>query len=188
MKETEDLTSFRIMTIGHSTRTLEDFIRILQAYEVQEIVDIRTIPRSRRNPQFNRETLPDSLIATGIEYTHMSGLGGLRRPRTESVNAGWREPAFRGFADYMQTQEFEANVRQLVDMTREKRMALMCAEAVPWRCHRWLISDALLVRGIPVEHILSLTRSQPHSMTKWAKVNGTWITYPSQKSSSTAPQ
>lgn len=152
----------KIFTIGHSTRTLQDFIDLLKLNGVTKVIDIRTIPRSRHNPQFNMETLPESLRLAGIGYQHMPGLGGLRRPRANSPNQFWRNASFRGFADYMQTHEFEENMLALIKLAREETVALMCAEAVPWRCHRSLIADALVARGIPVEHILSATNIRPH--------------------------
>jgi uncharacterized protein (DUF488 family) len=174
-----------VLTIGHSTHTLEAFIGLLQAHGVTRVVDVRTVPRSRRNPQFNRETLPAALGPAGIGYTEMPGLGGLRRPRPDSPNAGWRNRSFRGYADYMQTPGFEANLEALIRTARQERPALMCAEAVPWRCHRSLIADALLVRGFPVEHILNATRSQPHRLTPWARVEGTRLTYPPDRTETT---
>ena len=173
-----DKTSPLILTIGHSTRPLPGLIELLQANGVSRVVDVRTVPRSRRNPQFNRETLPDALRAVGIDYVHMPEMGGLRHPRADSPNAGWRNDSFRGFADYMQTPEFEANLQRLMDMARDGRIALMCAEAVPWRCHRSLIADALILRGNPVEHIMSKTRRSRHELTAWARVDGNSITYP----------
>lgn len=170
----------RVLTIGHSTRTLETFLSLLQAHGVTEVVDIRTVPRSRRNPQFNRETLPDALAALGVTYIHMAGLGGLRHPRSDSPNTGWQNRSFRGFADYMQTQDFESHLQALMQAAAHARIALMCAEAVPWRCHRSLITDALLVRGVQVEHILGQTRREPHRLTSWAQVNGTHLMYPSK--------
>jgi len=167
-----------VFTIGHSTRGLAEFIRLLQAHGVTQVVDVRTVPRSRHNPQFNRETLSDSLKAAGIGYMHQPGLGGLRHPRADSHNAGWRNASFRGFADYMQTPEFAAGLQTVIERARQGQIALMCAEAVPWRCHRSLIADALLVRGIPVEHILSASRRQVHELTPWARVEGTSLTYP----------
>lgn len=170
-----------VLTIGHSARTVEDLTRLLRAHGVTRLVDVRAYPRSRRNPQFNRETLPDLLAAAGISYIHRSGLGGRRRPRPNSPNVGWRNASFQAFADYMQTPEFEAHVEQLVEMARRERIALMCAEAVPWHCHRSLIADALVVRGLRVEHILSEVRSQVHTLTPWAQVDGTRITYPTEE-------
>jgi uncharacterized protein (DUF488 family) len=167
-----------VLTIGHSTRELDEFVKLLQAHEVMQLIDVRTVPRSRHNPQFNKETLPDALRAAGIAYEHTAGLGGLRHTRADSPNTGWRNASFRGYADYMQTDEFESNLRALVDRAQKDHLALMCAEAVPWRCHRSLIADTLAVRGIPVEHIVSGSRTQPHRLTPWAYVEGTRITYP----------
>jgi uncharacterized protein (DUF488 family) len=167
-----------IYTIGHSTRSLEEFLALLSAHGVQRLADIRTVPRSRHNPQFNRETLPDSLRAAGMEYTHLPGLGGLRRPRPDSPNAGWKNESFRGYADYMLTPEFEAALLELIALGQAELIALMCAEAVPWRCHRSLVADALTVRGVAVEHILSLKRRNPHRLTPRAVVDGTRILYP----------
>jgi uncharacterized protein (DUF488 family) len=181
MEKVNGEASLVVLTIGHSTRTLEEFISLLREYDVQKVVDIRTIPRSRHNPQFNCEELPDSLKAMGIGYMHMPGLGGLRHSVPDSPNTGWRNLSFRGFADYMQKEEFEKSLRALIELAKTERLALMCAEAVPWRCHRSLIADALSVRGVQVQHILSATSLQPHKITLWAKVNGTHITYPSEE-------
>ncbi len=167
-----------VFTIGHSTKALEEFISLLQANSITMVVDIRTIPRSRHNPQFNNETLPGSLHAAGIGYKHMPGLGGLRHARKDSPNTGWHNLSFRGFADYMQTEEFEKNLEELNHLAQSETIALMCAEAVPWKCHRSLIADAFLVRGISVEHIMSPNRRTPHSLTPFAQVNGIHITYP----------
>ena len=159
-----------ILTVGHSTRTLKQFIALLLAHGVNQLVDVRTIPRSRHNPQFNRTRLPGPLRKAGIRYMHMAGLGGLRHARPDSINTGWRNASFRGFADYMQTPEFEKALDQLIQVAQKRRTAIMCAEAVPWRCHRSLIGDALLVRGIRVEEIASLTRTRPHTLIPWARV------------------
>ncbi len=167
-----------VLTIGHSTRTIEDFVRLLEAHQVQRLVDVRTVPRSRHNPQFNRETLPESLRKAGIHYTHLQGLGGLRHARKDSVNLGWRNASFCGYADYMQTTEFEGNLEKLLEMARRERVAIMCAEAVPWRCHRSLIADALLARGVEARHIASAIRAEPHRLTPWAVVKERRITYP----------
>jgi len=167
-----------VLTIGHSTRTLEEFIALLQAHEVSSIVDVRTVPRSRHNPQFNKESLPESLSEADVGYVHMPSLGGLRHARRDSLNAGWRNASFRGYADYMQTPEFEENLKELIQLAKQHRIALMCAEAVPWRCHRSLIADALTVRGIRTEDIMSSTRRQVHALTPFAEVEGTVITYP----------
>jgi len=179
MMEGQAVQSPLVLTIGHSTRTLEEFIHLLHAHGVARVVDVRTVPRSRRNPQFNRETLPDSLKAASIEYTHLASLGGLRHTRPDSPNQGWRNESFRGFADYMQTAEFEAGLRDLLALAAPGPVALMCAEALPWRCHRSLIADALLVRGFHVEHIMSGARREEHALTPFAVVaDGAHITYP----------
>jgi uncharacterized protein (DUF488 family) len=145
---------------------------------LKRVVDVRTIPRSRTNPQFNRESLAGSLAQAGIGYTHVAELGGLRHARKDSLNTGWRNASFRGYADYMQTAEFEAAIESLIETAKRERVTIMCAEAVPWRCHRSLIGDALKVRGIAVEDIMSATRTQPHELTSFAKVQGTQVTYP----------
>jgi len=167
-----------LFTVGHSTRSGDEFIALLKAHGIEAVVDVRTVPRSRRNPQFNRETLPRSLQAADIGYEHVAALGGFRRPSSPSANAGWRNASFRGYADYMQTAEFAAAIQTLAERAKSQCMAVMCAEAVPWRCHRSLIADALLVRGVRVEEIISATRTQVHAMTSFARVEGTSITYP----------
>jgi uncharacterized protein (DUF488 family) len=169
-----------VMTIGHSTRTLEDFIHLLQVHGATCVVDVRTIPRSWHNPQFNKDTLPDSLKKVGLDYVHMPGLGGLRHTQPDSVNLGWRNKSFRGFADYMQTPEFTQRLEELIHLAKQNRLVLMCAEALPWRCHRSLIADSLLVRGIRIENILSATQLQVHILTPFAQVRGTAITYPAE--------
>jgi uncharacterized protein (DUF488 family) len=169
-----------VLTIGHSTRTLEEFIVLLQAHGATRVVDVRTVPRSRHNPQFNKASLPSSLKKAGLGYVHLPGLGGLRPARRDSVNKGWRNASFRGYADYMQTPEFEQSLDELVQLAIQERIVLMCAEAVPWRCHRSLIGDALLVRGIRTEDIMSATRCQVHTLTPFALVRGTTITYPAE--------
>jgi len=167
-----------IFTVGHSTRTVKEFIALLLAHDVQQLIDVRTIPRSRHNPQFNRDRLPRSLQKVGIDYQHMAALGGLRHARRDSINAGWRNASFRGFADYMQTPEFQKALDQLIKIGEKRRTAIMCAEAVPWRCHRSLIGDALLVRGLRVEEIASLTRTRAHGLTPWAGVRRKQLSYP----------
>jgi len=152
---------------------------MLQAHGVELLVDVRTLPRSRYNPQFNRETLPASLAGAGIGYRHMPGLGGLRHPRKDSTNTGWRNDSFRGYADYMQTPEFAENIRQLLMLEDGRKVAVMCAEAVPWRCHRSMIADALTARGVRVQHIMSATKANPHKLTSFARVEGERVTYPS---------
>ena len=167
-----------VLTIGHSTRSLEELLGLLEAHGVERLADVRTIPRSRHNPQFNREGLAGQLRRAGIEYTHMPVLGGLRHARPDSPNQGWRNASFRGFADYMQTPEFETGLEVLIEAAACARTVIMCAEAVPWRCHRSLIADALFARGIRVEHILSATRAEPHALTAFATLEGTRVTYP----------
>jgi uncharacterized protein (DUF488 family) len=167
-----------VLTVGHSTRSLEAFIDLLKAHSVDRLIDVRTVPRSRHNPQFNRDTFCVALESAGIRYTHAIGLGGFRRTSPDSPNLGWRNEAFRGYADYMQTPEFAASLADLIDRVKRERIVLMCAEAVPWRCHRSLIADALLIRGIRVEEVVSETRRQKHTLTPFAKVDGTAITYP----------
>src|SRR5450631_2241669 len=178
--ETMLLTQPTVLTIGHSTRTLDTFTEMLRAHGVKHLVDVRTIPRSRHNPQFNRDTLPGALRLTGIAYSHLERLGGLRHARPDSPNTGWHNSSFRGFADYMQTPEFEAGLEQLIQGAACEQTVIMCAETVPWRCHRSLISDALKVRGVQVEHIMSESRTQLHLLTPFAKVSGIRITYPQE--------
>jgi len=167
-----------ILTIGHSTRTIDEFVRLLQTHGVRLVVDVRTIPRSRHNPQFNADSLPRSLKCAGITYTHVPSLGGLRHANRDSLNTGWRNTSFRGFADYMQTKEFADGLEKLLKLARRRKSALMCAEAVPWRCHRSLIADALLIRGIRVEHILGAAGGKVHTITPFARVRAGHITYP----------
>jgi uncharacterized protein (DUF488 family) len=167
-----------LLTIGHSNRPIETFLEMLTRHGVQLLVDVRTMPRSRYNPQFNRETLPESLAAAGIGYRHMPGLGGLRHPYKDSINTGWRNPHFRGYADYMQTQDFAQNLDDLLREAAARQTAVMCAEAVPWRCHRSLLADAATARGIPVRHIMSAEKSDPHQLTSFARVEGERVTYP----------
>ena len=151
---------------------------MLQAHGVTWVADVRTIPRSRHNPQFNEEALPGPLKKAGIGYVHLSRLGGLRHPSRTSPNTGWRNASFRGFADYMQTPEFKKGLEELLELAGREQVAIMCAEAVPWRCHRSLITDALLARDICTEHIMSQTARQPHKLTPFAKVRGAQVTYP----------
>ena len=167
-----------MMTIGHSNRPLEELIGMLQAHGVDLLVDVRTVPKSRHNPQFNTENLPAPLHQAGIGYLHLPGLGGLRHARKDSINTGWRNDSFRGYADYMQTPEFEAALSTLLQAAEERHAAVMCAEAVPWRCHRSMIADALTARGAAVEHIMSEAKRSPHKMTGFARVDGTQVTYP----------
>jgi len=163
-----------VLTIGHSNRTWKAFLDLLRAHRV---IDVRSIPRSRHNPQFNWVTLSKKLRVARIGYVHLRKLGGLRHARRDSLNMGWRNASFRGFADYMQTSDFEAGLHRLMKLAGKKRSAIMCAEAVPWRCHRSLIADALTMRGIQVDDIMSMKRSQVHSLIPFARVQGHRITY-----------
>ena len=163
-----------VLTIGHSTRPLTDFIDLLKAHRVVRLVDVRTVPRSRYNPQYSIDTLPIALASNGIAYGHVAGLGGFR---------GWRNASFRGYADYMQTPEFAEHLADLIAAARRERIALMCAEAVPWRCHRSLIADALVVHGLRVEEIINRSRREIHTLTPFARVNGMAITYPPEPAS-----
>ena len=172
-----------VLTVGHSTHPLAEFIALLATHSVERLIDVRTVPRSRHNPQFNRDTFPAALEIAGIHYEHVAGLGGFRRAGPESPNLGWRNASFRGYADYMQTAEFAQNLASLMEQAKQERVVLMCAEAVPWRCHRSLIADALMVHGLRVEEIISGTKLQVHRLTPFAKVSGTTITYPPQQSS-----
>jgi hypothetical protein len=175
-----------VLTIGHSNRSLTEFMELLQAHGVTAVVDVRKLPGSRHNPQFNRTSLPTALHAVGIGYVPLAELGGLRRPLAGSANTGWRNKSFRAYADYMQTAGFAAGIDQLIRLAEGQRIALMCAEAVPWRCHRMLIADALTIRGIAVEDILGPGRRRPHRLAPWARVAGTRITYPEPDESQAA--
>jgi uncharacterized protein (DUF488 family) len=168
----------RIHTVGHSTRTLEELVALLRAFGVSLLADIRTIPRSRHNPQFDGGSLLVALRPPALRYVHLARLGGLRRARKDSPNTGWRNASFRGFADYMLTEDFEAGLEELRALTGRDRVALMCAEAVPWRCHRSLVADALTARGARVEHILGSSSSTPHRLTPFARVESGRVTYP----------
>ena len=168
-----------IYTIGHSTRTIEEFQKIVKRYEVRSLLDVRTVPRSRHVPHFNSDVLSHALRGIGIEYRHLKLLGGLRKPVKDSPNQGWRNASFRGFADYMQTDEFQKALVQVMELASTKRVALMCAEAVPWRCHRSLIADAFLaLHQAEVRHIISETSLQIHHLTPFAVVEGSRLTYP----------
>jgi uncharacterized protein (DUF488 family) len=170
-----------IFTVGHSTLPIERFIELLEIYGIKQLADVRTVPRSRHNPQFNAEALAASLAADRMAYVAMPALGGLRHSHAGSPNGGWRNKSFRGYADYMQTDEFVHAVEMLIRMGRQARTVIMCAEAVPWRCHRSLVADALNVRGVPVIEILSETDYRLHKLTSFAEVNGTSIVYPPEQ-------
>ncbi|MGB7766028.1 MAG: DUF488 domain-containing protein, partial [Candidatus Acidiferrales bacterium] len=165
-----------ILTVGHSNHSIGEFLALLKSHNVKRLVDVRTIPRSRHNPQFNRDALAASVRAARIAYTHLPKLGGLRRARPDSANTGWNNSSFRGFADYMQTPEFAAALARLEKLAKTKLCAVMCAEAVPWRCHRSLIADALTIRGHAAKHIMTPSRANLHKVTPFARVRGTQIT------------
>ena len=167
-----------IFTVGHSTRTLGELVEVLRAHGVTRVVDVRTIPRSSHNPQFNHETLSKGLHNRHLSYRLMKSLGGLRHARSDSTNTGWRNASFRGFADYMQTPAFGEALEKLLKLAEQKPTAIMCAEAVPWRCHRSLIADALTVRGYEVRDIMSVTSAKPHALMPMARVHGQQVTYP----------
>jgi uncharacterized protein (DUF488 family) len=171
--------ALRIYTIGHSTRPIAEFVERLKAHAVKRLVDVRTIPRSGHNPQYNREEFSAALGREHLGYAHMPGLGGLRHPRKGALtNLGWRNLSFRGYADYMQTPEFAGQLQDLIAMARLEQIAIMCAEAVPWRCHRSLIADALLARDIEVAEIVSAAQLKPFTLHPWARVSGTQVSYP----------
>ena len=165
-------------TIGHSNRPLAEFTAMLHGHGIRQVVDVRTAPGSRRNPQFMKAALATSLDAQGIAYFHMPSLGGFRKPHADSPNAAWRNLSFRGYADYMATAEFSSALDELTRLVGGVSTALLCSEAVPWRCHRSLIADALTVRGFPVEHIMSETKTKRHTLAPFARVEGDHITYP----------
>jgi uncharacterized protein (DUF488 family) len=169
-----------VLTIGHSTRSIDEFLSLLAAHGVERLVDVRSIPKSRRVPQFNSDALAASLREHEISYVHLQTLGGRRHPKKDSANTGWRNASFRGYADYMATSEFRAGLERLLALAREKSTVIMCAEAVPWRCHRSLIGDALLIRGVHVEDVMSATSRREHLLTPFAKVDGLAISYPGE--------
>ena len=167
-----------LWTIGHSTRSLDDFVALLQSHGIRRLVDVRTIARSRHNPQFNSDRLAKGLKKAGLAYLHMPQLGGLRKPRKDSVNAGWKNTSFRGYADYMQTEPFSNALEKLTASSQKMSTAIMCAEAVPWRCHRSLIADALAVRGWTVRHIMTPAKADKHRITAFAVIDQDQLTYP----------
>lgn len=174
------MTSLTIYTVGHSTRSLGELVRLLKENGIQTVIDVRTVPRSRHNPQFNRECLSTELERSGIKYQHIPELGGFRRPQSNSPNAGWRNAGFRGFADYMGTPQFEEGLVQCIATAQKTRSAIMCSEAVPRRCHRSLIADALTVRGYEVLNIFGVASLKLHKLTPWASIHGIRLTYPAQ--------
>ena len=174
-----------LCTVGHSTRPLETFLDVLRAHEIQIVADVRTVPKSRRHPQFGSEALADALAQAGLRYVHLPELGGLRRPRPDSPNGAWRNISFRGYADYLATEPFGRGLAELLALADRGRVAVTCAEAVPWRCHRSLIADALLVRGVTVEHIVGPGPRRPHRLTPFARVDGQTLTYPGESGAAT---
>ncbi|MDN4057248.1 DUF488 domain-containing protein [Massilia sp. YIM B02769] len=174
------MSTHTVCTIGHSNRSIEEFIDLLRLNEIACVLDIRTVPKSRYNPQFGQDQLPQALRAAGIAYRALPGLGGLRHPRPGSPNGGWRNAGFQGFADYMATPQFESNLETVIGLAAGTRCALMCAEASPAQCHRALVADALLVRGVAVEDIVDKQQRRPHALTPFARVEGTRISYPPQ--------
>jgi uncharacterized protein (DUF488 family) len=171
--------SLPIYTIGHSTRSIAEFTEMLNAHAVKRLIDVRTVPRSRHNPQYNREELSAALERGHLHYSYMPGLGGFRQPRKDALtNLGWRNLNFRGYADYMQTPEFAGHLHDLVAMGALEQVAIMCAEAVPWRCHRSLIADALLALDVEAAEIVSATQIKLFTLHPWAQVNGTQVSYP----------
>lgn len=168
----------RVFTVGHSTRPAVELVERLRAWDIQTLVDIRTVPRSRKNPQFNADVLEGTLAEVGIRYVHLARLGGLRHARKDSPNGAWRNASFRGYADYMQTEEFARGLEELRELTPDGPLALMCAEAVPWRCHRSLVADALYARGVVARHLSSPTRAPEHRLTPFAQLHGRQVLYP----------
>jgi len=171
---------FDAYTMGFSNRTWEETLEILKVFRIERLIDIRTLPGSKHTPQFNLEHLQQELTKAGIEYIHMKNLGGLRKPLKDStVNSGWQNSGFRGYADYMQTPEFGSALDELIRLFKEETTVYCCTEAVFWRCHRQLVSDALMVRGYHIAHIFSATKAEEHKLTKFLKAEGTRVTYPS---------
>ena len=173
-----------LYTIGHSTRTLDQFLKLLEQHKIELLLDVRTVPKSRHVPHFNSETLARFLELQKIEYRHLKQLGGLRKPAKDSRNTGWRNDSFRGFADYMETSDFQKVLAEAQDLALKKRAALMCAEAVPWRCHRSLIADAFLaLYQVEARHIISENSLQIHQLTPFAVVEDNQLTYPKTNAS-----
>jgi uncharacterized protein (DUF488 family) len=167
-----------VFTIGHSVRPLDEFLKLLHAHGVRGLADVRTVPRSRRHPHFSGEALARSLPDAGIVYRHFPGLGGLRKPRRDSPNGGWRNEGFRGYADHMATREFTSALEDLIAFARRQVVAVMCAEAKWWECHRQLIADALVANGAEVRHIMSARDAPPHELTAFGRIESGRVTYP----------
>ncbi len=178
----------RIWTIGHSTRPIEEFVGLLRTHSIGLLVDVRRLPYSRRNPQFKTDRLEQSLKDAALQYRHLPALGGRRKGRPNSPNRGWRSAGFRGYADYMQTDEFWRALEELMAYGKQEPTAIMCAEAVPWRCHRSLIADALVSRGWTVHHILTKDQADPHYLTSFAKLGNGLLTYPLQTAPESSPR
>ncbi len=172
-----------LLTIGHSTRSIDEFIELLKEHGVKEIVDVRSVPKSRHCPQFNSDSLRESLQKAGIRYTHIEKLGGFRHSGKDSINLGWRNASFRGYADYMATPEFSEGLDALIRIARSRKSAIMCAEAVPWRCHRSMIADAMTEKGFAVRDILSAKAPSPHRLTPFLKLVNGQLTYPAPQES-----
>lgn len=191
MDPSPEKPALKLYTVGHSSRTFEEFLQLLRAHGIGRIADVRTVPKSRRVPWFNKEELAPALNQAKIQYAHLPELGGLRHAKKDSLNLGWRNESFRGFADYMATPEFEKGLGKLNEMLPTLKTAVMCAEAVPWRCHRSLISDIETARGIPVEHLMSPTSMRPHEMTPFALVDRKSkppkVTYPAAPEGTSQP-
>lgn len=168
----------KIFTIGHSTREIDEFVELLKSHGITQLVDIRTIPKSRHNPQYGQTELVKSLKQHKIEYRYLKELGGLRPAVKNSANTAWRNKSFRNYADYMQSDKFKQGLDELIEFSKKACTAIMCAEAVPWRCHRSLVSDALLVHGIAVDEIINKGNARAHTMTSFVVVDGTDILYP----------
>jgi uncharacterized protein (DUF488 family) len=169
-----------VFALGHSTRPIDEFLQMLQEHAVEVLVDVRTVPGSRKNPQFNPEELAPALGAAGVGYAQIAELGGLRKGRPDSQNLAWRNASFRAYADHMQTEAFERGLEELHALARPGPVAVMCAEAVPWRCHRSLLADALIARGAQVFQLLAPGKASPHRVTPFAHIEGATVTYPAQ--------
>src|SRR5262245_25375057 len=178
MRRTKNLNAARIYTVGHSTRTLDELVALLRMFDISVLADIRTIPRSRHNPQFNADVLRTALSARAFRYVHLARLGGLRKAKKDSINTGWRNASFRGYADYMQTKEFWKALDELMTDSQTLPTAIMCAEAVPWRCHRSLIADALSIKGWTVRHIMAHAKADEHRLTSFVSLDNDELTYP----------
>ena len=170
-----------LWTIGHSTRSFEEFLALLEEYRICLLADVRHFPGSRRVPWTAKVSLARALSDRGVAYEHFEDLGGFRKASQDSTNTAWHNSGFRGYADYMDTPEFSAALDRLIAVSRDRWTAIMCAEALPWKCHRWLLSDALVARGMRVIHILASGKTQDHRLTTFARVHGTRVAYPATR-------